>query len=108
LQELTKELEENEKRLNGVRQEFAKARQKEAQSRLYAPVSGVVQQLAVNTIGEVVTTGQQLMIVVPEGTKLEVEAMLLNRDKGFVREGQRARVKLEAFNFTKYGVIGGG
>lgn len=107
LQELTKQLEENERRLAALRQELVKARLKEAQSRLYAPVAGTVQQLSVFTVGEVVTTGQQLMIIVPKGTKLEVEAMLLNRDKGFVREGQEARIKLEAFNFTKYGVING-
>jgi hemolysin D len=84
-----------------------KARQKEAYSRLLAPVAGSVQQLTVHTIGQVVTTGQQLMIVVPKGTKLEVEANLLNRDKGFVREGQEARIKVETFDFTKYGVIDG-
>lgn len=37
-------------------------------------------------------TGQKLMVVVPDGTKLEIEAMLLNRDKGFVREGQEVRI----------------
>ena len=107
LQDLTKQLEENERRLSALRQEVIKARQKEEQSRLYAPVTGTVQQLSVFTVGEVVTSGQQLMIVVPKGTRLEVEANLLNRDKGFVREGQDARVKLESFNFTKYGVIDG-
>lgn len=107
LQEQTKQLEENERRLAGLRQEVVKARLKEAQSRLYAPVAGTVQQLSVFTVGEVVTTGQRLMIIVPKGTKLEVEAMLLNRDKGFVREGQAVRIKLESFNFTKYGVIDG-
>lgn len=57
--------------------------------------------MSVFTICGVVTTSQQLMIIVPTGTKLEVEANLLNRDKGFVREGQEARVKVETFNFTK-------
>lgn len=107
LQDLTKQLEENERRLGALRQELTKARQKEAQSRLYAPVAGTVQQLSVFTLGQVVTTGQQLMIIVPKGTKLEVEANLLNRDKGFVREGQEARIKVESFNFTKYGIIDG-
>jgi hemolysin D len=107
LQEQAKQLEENERRLGALRQELTKARQKEAQSRLFAPVAGTVQQLSVFTIGEVVMSGQQLMIVVPAGTRLEVEANLLNRDKGFVREGQEARVKVESFNFTKYGVIDG-
>jgi hemolysin D len=101
LEEQTKQLEENERRLAALRQELIKARQKEAQSRLRAPVAGTVQQLSVFTVGGVVTTGQQLMIVVPAGTRLEVEAMLLNRDKGFVREGQEARIKIESFNFTK-------
>jgi hemolysin D len=107
LEKLTKQLEENGRRLISVRQELVKARQKEALSRLRAPVGGTVQQLAVFTLGGVVTTGQRLMIIVPKGTKLEVEAMLLNRDKGFVREGQPVRIKVESFNFTKYGVLDG-
>jgi hemolysin D len=74
---------------------------------LKSPVAGRVQQLEVNTLGEVVQTGQKLMVIVPDGTKLEIEAMLLNRDKGFVHEGQEARVKLEAFPFTRYGTLHG-
>lgn len=105
LQELVKELAENEKRLSGLRQEVRKAHMRDAQSTLVAPVSGTVQQLAVHTVGDVVTTGQQLMVIVPDGTPLEVEAMLLNKDKGFVREGQGARIKVETFPFTKYGII---
>jgi hemolysin D len=107
LQGQAKELEDTEKRIAETRQELKKARQKEAYSRLLAPVAGSVQQLTVHTIGQVVTTGQQLMIVAPRGTKLEVEANLLNRDKGFVHEGQEARIKVETFDFTKYGVIDG-
>jgi len=107
LHDLVKELAENEKRLSALRQEVRKARVREVQSTLYAPVDGTVQQLAVHTIGDVVTTGQQIMVIVPQGTKLEVEAMLLNKDKGFVQEGQKARVKIETFPFTKYGVIPG-
>jgi hemolysin D len=38
---------------------------------------------------------------------LVVDAMVLNRDAGFVREGQAVRVKLEAFPFTRYGVVNG-
>ncbi|MER9313267.1 HlyD family efflux transporter periplasmic adaptor subunit [Mesorhizobium australicum] len=74
---------------------------------LKSPVAGRVQQLEVNTLGEVVQTGQKLMVIVPDGTKLEIEAMLLNRDKGFVHEGQEVRVKLEAFPFTRYGTLDG-
>ncbi len=49
----------------------------------------------------------QLLTVVPDGSTLVVEAMVLNRDVGFVHEGQTVRVKLEAFPFTRYGVVNG-
>ncbi|MBZ9966924.1 HlyD family efflux transporter periplasmic adaptor subunit [Mesorhizobium sp. BR1-1-2] len=61
--------------------------------------------MEVNTLGEVVQTGQKLMVIVPDGTKLDIEAMLLNRDKGFVGEGQEVRVNLEPF--TRYGTLSG-
>jgi hemolysin D len=48
-----------------------------------------------------------LMVIVPDGSTLVVDAMVLNRDVGFVREGQSVRVKLEAFPFTRYGVVEG-
>jgi hemolysin D len=74
---------------------------------LRAPVAGTVQQLVVATIGGVVQPAQPLMIVVPDGAEIEVEANVLNKDVGFVREGQPVRVKLEAFPFTDYGLVPG-
>ena len=74
---------------------------------LTAPSAGVVQQLQVTTIGAVVRPADPLLVIVPEGTRLVVEANVLNRDAGFVREGQEVRVKLEAFPFTRYGVVQG-
>jgi hemolysin D len=61
----------------------------------------------VTTIGAVVRPADALLVIVPEGTRLVVEANVLNRDAGFVREGQDVRVKLEAFPFTRYGVVSG-
>jgi len=66
-----------------------------------------VQQLAVHTRGGVVKAGDPLMVIVPESATLELEAMVLNKDIGFVHEGQPVEIKLEAFPFTKYGVIDG-
>lgn len=74
---------------------------------LRAPTGGVVQQLQVHTIGAVVRPADPLLVVVPHGATLQVEVMVLNRDVGFVREGQQVRVKLEAFPFTRYGVVEG-
>ncbi|WP_375415423.1 HlyD family type I secretion periplasmic adaptor subunit [uncultured Bradyrhizobium sp.] len=74
---------------------------------LRAPVAGTVQQLVVATIGGVVQPAQPLMMIVPDGAEIEVEANVLNKDIGFVREGQPVRVKLEAFPFTDYGLVPG-
>jgi len=67
----------------------------------------VVQQLAVHTVGGVVTPAQQLLVVVPSDSRLEIEAMVSNRDIGFVRAGQAAEIKVDTFNFTRYGLLHG-
>lgn len=73
---------------------------------LYAPVAGTVQQLAVHTVGGVVTTAQSLMEIVPDDA-LEVEVNIENKDVGFVQVGQEAIVKIEAFPYTRYGYLRG-
>src|SRR3981189_2819138 len=74
---------------------------------LRAPIDGTVQQLAMHTIGGVVTPAQALMVVVPTDTRIEVEAMVLNKDIGFVHDGDPAEIKIDTFNFTKYGLLRG-
>ena len=74
---------------------------------LRAPVAGVVQQLQVHTVGGVVQPAQPVMVLVPDDAPLEISAMVLNKDKGFVTEGQPAEIKVESFPFTKYGTIHG-
>jgi hemolysin D len=74
---------------------------------LTSPVDGVVQQLAVHTVGGVVTPAQQLAVVVPSDATLEVEAMISNRDIGFVHVGEDAQIKVDTFNFTRYGLLHG-
>ncbi len=98
-------LSETERRIEQLTQERIKATQRTHLQHLVAPVTGVVQQLAVHTIGGVVTPAQALLKIVPDGESLEVEAWILNRDIGFVSEGQAAEVKIETFPFTKYGTI---
>jgi hemolysin D len=71
-----------------------------------APVDGVVQSLAVTTIGQVVTTGQELMSIVPSNTPVQILAYVTNDDIGFVTPGQDAVVKIDSFPFTQYGTIG--
>ncbi|HEV7258714.1 MAG TPA: HlyD family type I secretion periplasmic adaptor subunit [Bosea sp. (in: a-proteobacteria)] len=91
----------------GLRRDVVKAEQRRSLQRLTAPVDGNVQQLAVHTIGGVVTPAQTLMLIVPADSKLEIEAMVSNRDIGFVSAGQEAAIKIDTFNFTRYGLLHG-
>lgn len=94
-------------RAASLTQELRKAEQRNRLTQLTAPVDGTVQQLAIHTQGGVVTQAQPLMVIVPSDQPVEVEAMLENKDVGFVRPGQAVEVKVETFNFTKYGVVDG-
>lgn len=96
-----------EKILSASRQDVARNAARSKLLKLTSPVDGTVQQLAVYTVGGVVPAAQQLMKIVPKEDRIEVEAMLENRDVGFVEKGQKAAVKIDAFEFTKYGIIPG-
>ncbi|MEZ5892452.1 MAG: HlyD family type I secretion periplasmic adaptor subunit [Parvularculaceae bacterium] len=101
------DLAEAEARAKIAREDLNKADLRQSQQSLKSPIDGVVQQLAVHTIGAVVKPADPLMVIVPGEGELVVEAMILNKDIGFVEEGDAVEVKLEAFPFTKYGVIDG-
>lgn len=89
------------------REDVIKAERRSRLQRLVAPVDGTVQQLALHTIGGVIESAKTLMVIVPTGSRIEVEARVLNKDVGFVREGQSVAVKVDAFPFTRYGVVPG-
>src|SRR5215468_3006467 len=104
---LLDDLAKAEQKAAGLAQDVIKAEQRTALQKLTAPVDGVVQQLAVHTIGGVVTPAQQLMVIVPAESRLEIEAMVSNRDIGFVEAGQDVAIKVDTFNFTRYGLLNG-
>lgn len=99
--------EETERRLNNIAQELVKTRSRQKARHLTAPIDGIVQQLAIHTVGGIVTPAQKLMVVVPQSSQLEIEAYVANKDIGFVKEDQSAAIKLDAFPFTKYGTLEG-
>jgi hemolysin D len=88
-----------------LKQQGAKTAQREQLASLTAPVAGTVQQLAIHTAGGVVTPAQALMVIVPDGGAVTAEVTIDNKDIGFVHEGQAVEVKLETFNFTRYGTV---
>lgn len=101
------ELADAVKRQNAAEQELVKANQRWTQQTLRAPIAGVVQQLAVTTVGGVVTAAQPLLTLVPEQSPLEIEAQVMNRDIGHLQVGQRVINKIETYDFTRYGFLDG-
>ncbi|WP_017223226.1 HlyD family type I secretion periplasmic adaptor subunit [Moritella dasanensis] len=90
-----------------MRQQLIKLQEKFRLQSLLAPVSGVIQQLAVHTLGGVVEAAKPLMIIVPDDAVLEIEVKILNKDVGFVHSGQNVEIKVDSFPYTRYGTIAG-
>jgi hemolysin D len=105
--DILKELAEAEEKSASLHEQLLQAAQKYRLQTLTAPVEGTVQQLAIHTEGGVVTPAQVLMSIVPADSRLEIEAIVSNRDIGFVHAGQDAEIKIDTFSFTRYGLIHG-
>lgn len=105
--ELADRLVAKEKEIISLEDQLSKAKKILKYQKLLSPVDGVVQGIASQTVGGVVTPAQPVVTIVPDGTPLIVEANVLNKDIGFIEVGQLVDVKFDTFPFQKYGVIQG-
>jgi hemolysin D len=96
-----------EDKVGTLRQQLIEAAHKAEETVLAAPIGGTVQQLAVHTIGGVVTPAEPLLTVVPDNAPVLIEATVDNKDIGFVHAGQMVAVKVQTFEFTRYGLLHG-
>ena len=78
-----------------------------AQYELKAPIAGIVESLVYRDAGAAVEAPQELLKIVPEDEKLIAEVWVSNQDIGFLRRNQLAAVKIDTFDFTRYGWIEG-
>lgn len=90
-----------------AKQELEKAQDRGRLQILQAPLDGIVQQLAVHTIGGIVQSAQVLMLITPHNAPQQAEIEVSNKDVGFIRSGQAVTVKIEAFPYSRYGTING-
>jgi HlyD family secretion protein len=93
--------------LDKARQELAKLQHRQGLLELRAPQDGTVKDLATHTVGTVTMPGTILMTLVPKSEELLAEVWVSNQDVGFVRPGQEVKLKLAAFQFTRYGMVEG-
>ena len=105
--EQTKAIQTAERQVEQLDQEIRRHRDRREHLDLKAPITGTIQQLAVNSVGQVVNPGQALMVIVPEHATLIVEALVPSQEIGFVSEGDEVVVKADAFPFTRYGYFEG-
>ncbi|WP_394150053.1 HlyD family type I secretion periplasmic adaptor subunit [Vibrio maritimus] len=74
---------------------------------LISPVQGLVQSIPSTKAGAVIQPGGTVVEIVPIGGKADFKAKLSPRDIGFVNEGQPARVKVDAFDYSRFGALRG-
>lgn len=101
-------LSESLKVMATSRQDVNRARIHEDLLRIASPIDGTVQQLTAHTVGAAVPAAQALMQIVPSQGAIEMEAFIENKDVGFVHPGQSAQVKLDTFEYSKYGTVPAG
>jgi hemolysin D len=93
--------------INQLQEEAHKQGFREQLLELRAPQDGIVKDLATTTLGAVVQPGTVMLTLVPKEEPLLAEVYIQNQDVGFVREGQKVRIKIAAYTFTKYGMLDG-
>lgn len=105
LSDNAQKLEDAERQADDLRQKLTKARVVLSHMTLKSPIDGTVEALTVTTIGQVLTPGEEIMRIVPRNSDLDIEAYLPNEDRGFVKTGDKAAIKVATFPFTRYGTL---
>lgn len=101
------ELNKTKASLDSLSQSGARYQDKLERTTIRSPVKGIVKKLFVNTVGGVIKSGADLMEIVPFDDTLLVQAMVKPKDIGFIHPGQKAKVKISAFDFSIYGGFDG-
>ena len=89
------------------RQSLSGAQGAPGRMELRSPVNGIVNDVQVTTIGGFVQPGEKVMEVVPMGDKLLVETRVKPSDIAFIKVGDKALVKVTAYDFSTYGGLDG-
>lgn len=101
------ELGEVELNIARTRELLTQASGQANRTQIVSPIDGIVKNLRANTIGGVVKPGDPIMEIVPLHERLQIDAKLSPMDRGYVQAGQRATVKLSAYDYTTYGGLDG-
>ena len=101
------ELTKKEKEIVSLRSQIETIEFKRKKQVIVSPVDGIVAKVVITTIGAVVQPAQQLMSIVPKDAPIQLKAKVENKDIGFIKVGMPVAIKIDTFNFQKYGLIDG-
>lgn len=101
------ELADKQKQVNELSARIQQISFKNTKQKLTSPVDGYVDNLLVHTIGGVVTPAEKIISIVPMESPLIIKANVLNKDIGFVEESMPVSIKIDTFDFQKYGILKG-
>lgn len=102
---LTHEINSLNARLSGLRNR--RIQLKKQRQILKAPIDGYIGQVFVHTIGGVVTPAEKIMSLIPKDAPLGIKGVVMNQDIGFVKAGMPVSIKIDTYNFQKYGMLEG-
>ena len=101
------QLADRDKQANELEANIKEIEFKKQQQNIISPVDGYVNTMLVHTIGGIVTPAEKVISIVPIDSPLIIKASVLDKDIGFVKEGMPVQVKIDTFDFQKYGMIEG-
>lgn len=96
-----------EQELSRIQELMAEAQVQAQRRTIRSPVDGIVKNLRFHTLGGVIGPGDPIMEIVPANEDLVIEARLLPQDIGLVKVGQPVRIKISAYDFTRFGTLPG-
>ena len=102
-----KEISDKQKAAAQLEGQIKEASFKNTRQKITSPVNGYVVDLSAHTIGGIVTPAQKLVSIVPANSPLIIKSRILNKDIGFIKEGQPVSIKIDTFDFQKYGILKG-
>jgi len=105
--QINSQLSQISSQLDEIEANLEKYRLSKESQNITAPVSGYVNSIAVNTLGETVTSAQDMVTIVPVNTPVEMVCYVKNMDIADIEMGMEAEIKLEAYSYNKYGTVKG-
>jgi len=101
------DLSDKEKRITELKANVAQLSFQNSHQQIVSPVDGYVHEMFVHTVGGVVTPAERLVSIVPSNAPLKIESIVESRDIGYVKQGMPVIIKIDTFDFQKYGTLKG-